>query len=63
MPKVYILSAGRLFGTYQLPFNEKIIMQFSVNGHNQNSAYGNTPYIAEQYVAFGQLTWNKQLKR
>jgi len=51
-----------IFGTYQLPFNEKIILQFSANGHDQNSAYGITPYIAQQYVAFGQLTWNKQLK-
>jgi outer membrane receptor for ferrienterochelin and colicins len=52
-----------LFGTYQLPIDEIFLMQFSVNGHNQNSVYGNTSYIAEQYVAFGQLTWSKQLKK
>lgn len=50
------------FGTYQLPVKEKIMFQFSANGHDQNSVYGNTPYIAQQYIGFGQLTWNKQLK-
>lgn len=48
-----------LFGTYQLPVKEKILFQFSANGHNQNSVYGNTPYMADQYVGFGQLTWFK----
>ena len=47
------------FGTYQLPVREKIIFQFSANGHNQNSVYGNTPYLADQYIGFGQLTWFK----
>lgn len=51
-----------LFGTYQLPVTEKIMFQFSANGHDQNSVYGNTPYIAQQYIGFGQLVWNKQLK-
>lgn len=50
------------FGTYQLPVKEKILFHFSTNGHNQNSVYGNMPYMAEQYIGFGQLTWNKQLK-
>lgn len=47
------------FGLYQLPAKELINFQFSANGHNQNSVYGNTIYIADQYVGFGQLTWNK----
>lgn len=50
------------FGTYQLPLKEKILLQFSANGHNQNSAYGNTPYIAQQNITFMQLTWHKELK-
>jgi outer membrane receptor for ferrienterochelin and colicins len=50
-----------LFGTYQLPVKENLMFQFSANGHDQNSVYGNTPYIADQYVGFGQLTWNKQI--
>jgi len=51
------------FGTYQLPFKEKITFMFSANGHNQNSVYGITLYNANQYVGFGQLSWNKQIKR
>lgn len=47
------------FGTYQLPFRERVTFQFSANGHYQNSAYGETVYDATQYVGFGQLTWNK----
>lgn len=47
------------FGTYQLPFKERLMFQFSTNGHHQNSAYGATPFIADQFIAFGQLTWHK----
>jgi outer membrane receptor for ferrienterochelin and colicins len=49
------------FGTYQLPVKEKILFQFSANGHDQNSVYGNTIYMADQYIGFGQLTWFKTL--
>lgn len=52
-----------LFGTYQLPVREKILFQFSTNGHNQNSVYGNIPYMADQYIGFGQLTWFKTTGR
>ncbi len=52
-----------LFGTYQLPVKERIIFQFSANGHDQNSAYGNTIYLADQYIGFGQLTWFKTAGR
>lgn len=51
------------FGTYQLPTKERFILQFSANGHDQNSAYGDMAYIANQYIGFGQLTWNKIVKR
>lgn len=54
-------SRWELFGTYQLPLEEEIMFQFSTNGHNQNSMYGNTPYLADQYVGFGQLTWFKSI--
>lgn len=56
-------SRWELFGTYQLPIKETVMFQFSGNGHNQNSVYGNVPYIAEQYVGFGQLTWRKPVKK
>lgn len=49
------------FGTYQLPVRERVMFQFSANGHDQNSVYGETIYDATQYVAFGQLTWSKTL--
>ena len=52
-----------LFGTYQLPLKEKVLFQFSTNGHNQNSVYGNTPFMADQYIGFGQLTWFKTTGR
>ncbi len=48
-------------GTYQLPSTELLMLQFSANGHQQNSAYGEMLYLADQYVAFTQLTWNKAL--
>ncbi|WP_278248415.1 TonB-dependent receptor [Niastella populi] len=52
-----------LFGTYQLPVKEKIMFQLSANGHDQNSVYGNTSYMADQYIGFGQLTWFKTAGR
>lgn len=52
-----------LLGTYQLPVNERILFQFSANSHDQNSVYGDTPYMADQKIAFGQLTWFKILGR
>ena len=52
-----------VFGNYQLPTKEKWLLSFSYNNHNQNSVYGNTPYIAQQDIAFGQLTWDKKIGR
>lgn len=52
-----------LFGAYQLPVKEKIMFQLSANGHHQNSYYGNIPYLANQKILFGQLTWHKELGR
>lgn len=51
------------FGTYQLPTTESINFMFSANGHHQNSVYGTTIYIADQYIGFGQLTWNKSIRK
>lgn len=48
-----------MFGRYELPVEENISFQFSSNGHSQNSVYGDMPYIADQYIGFGQFTWNK----
>ena len=54
-------SRWELFGTYQLPVKEKIMFQFSANGHDQNSVYGNMSYMADQKIAFGQFIWFKAL--
>ncbi len=53
-------SRWEAFGLYDLPFSEKLTLQFSANGHNQNSVYGVIPYLADQYIGFGQLVWNKE---
>lgn len=50
-----------LFGVYQLPLKEKVNFSFSANGHAQNSVYGNMAFLANQYIGFGQLTWDKKV--
>lgn len=52
-----------LLGKYQLPIDEKVDFQFSYSDHDQNSVYGNTPYLAQQRIAFGQLVWDKLLEK
>lgn len=51
------------FGTYQLPLEVPINFQFSANGHDQNSFYGTDSYNADQYIGFGQFTWNTRIGR
>jgi len=51
-----------LIGNYQLPTEEKLLLSFSINTHDQNSFYGDLPYFADQDIAFSQLTWDKTLK-
>lgn len=50
-----------LIGNYQLPGSEDLSLQLSANGHEQNSVYGDTEYLASQYIGFAQLLWNKRL--
>lgn len=50
-----------VLGKYQLPIDEKVMLSVSYNDHNQNSAYGNELYLANQRIGFGQLTWDKSL--
>lgn len=50
-----------LLTSYQLPVREKLLFSASFTNHEQNSVYGNLAYIAQQQIAFGQLTWDKQL--
>ncbi len=51
-----------LLGNAQLPTNEDINLSFSFNNHNQDSYYGDLPFMANQRISFAQLTWNKTLK-
>jgi outer membrane receptor for ferrienterochelin and colicins len=51
-----------LLGAYELPIEEKMLFSFSYTDHDQNSVYGNIPYLAKQRIGFGQLTWDKELK-
>lgn len=46
-----------VLGNYQLPVNEKLFLQFSYTNHDQNSVYGDTPYLAQQRIGYSQLTW------
>ncbi|MDB4439126.1 TonB-dependent receptor, partial [bacterium] len=48
-------------GQYQLPTIERLMVSFSFNSHDHNSVYGDLPYIADQKIGFGQLTWDKVL--
>jgi outer membrane receptor for ferrienterochelin and colicins len=52
-----------VLGNYQLPTKEKLMLAFSYNNHDQNSVYGTTSYIAQQNIAFSQLTWDKKIGR
>ncbi len=52
-----------LLGLYELPFTEKITSQFSITTHDQNSMYGNTPFLAKQNIAFAQFYWDKSIKK
>jgi outer membrane receptor for ferrienterochelin and colicins len=51
---------SEVLGAYELPFSEKMLLSFSLTNHNQNSVYGNLPFMAEQTIGFTQLTWDKK---
>ncbi|MDX2360259.1 MAG: TonB-dependent receptor [Crocinitomicaceae bacterium] len=52
-----------LLGSYQLPMKEKIFLSASLNNHDQNSYYGTVPFMAQQFIGFGQLHWDKKIGR
>ena len=54
-------SRWEVLGKYQLPTEENLLLSFSYNSHDQNSVYGDTPYLAEQRIGFTQLTWDKTI--
>lgn len=51
-----------LLGNYQLPVKEQMILSLSYTDHDQNSVYGDIPYLATQRIGFSQLTWDKTLR-
>jgi outer membrane receptor for ferrienterochelin and colicins len=48
-----------LLGAYELLL--QMLFSFSYTDHDQNSIYGDMPYLAKQRIGFGQLTWDKKL--
>ncbi len=58
-----ITNRWEVLGNYQLPTVEKLMFSFSFIGHEQDSRYGTTSYIASQKIGFTQLTWDKSWKR
>lgn len=54
-------NRGELFGKYELPTTENLTLQFSASWHDQNSYYGNEPFMAQQNIYFGQLLWDKKI--
>lgn len=55
-------SRVEVIGNYQVPVKEKLMLSYSVNRHDQQSAYGTTIFNATQNVAFSQLTWEKDIR-
>ncbi|NER09734.1 outer membrane receptor for ferrienterochelin and colicins [Muriicola jejuensis] len=53
-------SRWELLGRYQLPVDTPFMLSFSYTSHDQNSVYGNTTYLADQRIGFGQLTWGPE---
>lgn len=51
-----------VMGIYDLPGSEDLSLSISANGHNQDSYYGTTPFMADQRIFFSQLTWNSTFK-
>lgn len=56
-------NRAEVFGNYQLPMHDKMFFGFSYVNHDQDSRYGTTSYIANQKIAFGQLTWDQKVGR
>lgn len=52
---------AELFGTYELPTNANLKIDYSLSQHLQDSYYGADYYEAEQGIAFANFIWDKQL--
>ncbi|SFT51377.1 outer membrane receptor for ferrienterochelin and colicins [Lishizhenia tianjinensis] len=56
-----LTNRWEIFSKHQLDKAKHLNLQFSANGHYQDSYYGTTSFNAQQHVVFGQLTYNKTL--
>jgi len=56
-------SRWELLGIYQLPVKERVFLTGSFNRHQQNSFYGNVPYMADQLTGFAQTYWDKNVEK
>ncbi|MDX2000837.1 MAG: TonB-dependent receptor [Chitinophagales bacterium] len=56
---IYTLR-GELFGTWELPVKPDLRLDYSFSAHHQDSYYGNTPYLAKQYIGYLNLLWNRR---
>ncbi len=54
---------AEVFGTYDLPLSERFWIDYSFSYHNQNSYYGSTGYLAEQYIGFANFIWSREVGR
>lgn len=54
---------GELFGTYELPLEMPLKLDYSLSCHYQDSYYGADYYEAEQAIAFANLTLPVEIKR
>ena len=53
-----------IIGSSPLDFlGKNVKFMYSLNRHNQNSAYGQTPFLADQIIGFGQLTKSVVLQK
>lgn len=56
-------SRSEVLGFYELPLKEKLVFSFSMNQHHQQSAYGNVLFHAQQRIFFGQMVWDKRIRK
>ncbi len=46
-------------GAYGLPYFEHVTTHFSLSDHYQDSYYGDSHYVGDQSVLYGDLTWDR----
>ncbi|MGK7370573.1 MAG: TonB-dependent receptor [Candidatus Halalkalibacterium sp. M3_1C_030] len=57
-----ITNRFEVIGTYVLPLEEKIRLDYSYSYHDQDSYYGDYHYTAKQQIYFANLVWDKRFR-